>query len=168
MTDIKRMCSKLIVISATVEIVMALTIGKTLPHRITIPTFSASSLQMSGNYNDRMARYGYFPQDDEEESQLLWDYEDDNSNFQTDDMFAGYQNQSPPQQQNQEQQLQQQHLQHQENESGEDELPTKDIEGAKITEDFKAKIRANNQDEKEEASQGNTVFLFFNQGLPTF
>lgn len=163
------MCSKLIAISATVEIVMALTIGKTVPHRIAIPTFSASSsLQMSGNYNDRMARYGYFPHDDEEESQLLWDYEDDNSNFQTDDMFAGYQNQSPPQQQNQEQQLQQQHLQHQENESGEDELPTMDIEGAEITEDFKAKIRANNQDEKEEASQGNTVFLFFYHSLPTF
>ena len=199
------------------------------------PTATSTCLKMSGNYNDRLSRYGggYFPQEEEEDGEnrqapsLNWDYDDEadgRQGFDTDDMFAAYQNQNQNnnfQQQQQQQQSftyappppnptpntfgnpnnqyqpqyqplqqqqgfqqqgfqqqeqqgfqqqqpppppQQQQLSQQPIQDGEDDLDDeerihpKDIEGAQITEEFKAKVKASHNDPKEEASQGGSKF----------
>jgi hypothetical protein len=100
---------------------------------------SASSLPMSGNFNNRMSRYGGTPEEDQPQPELSWDWNDEDLN--NDDMFAQQQQQQPPMEN-----------------SSEQDLPSQDIAGAQLTGDMKARAQASHSDAKEESSQGGARF----------
>jgi hypothetical protein len=122
-------------------------------------SFSSSTKLFNGNFADRMSRYGQLPEDDREQSELSWDWDEEDlpSN---DDIFGIPQRNANTNTDSDGGELPSKDIEGANTNTDSDggELPSKDIEGAQLTEDMKARVKASHNNDFEESSQGGYKF----------